>query len=318
MKAMQITRSMTAVNPAYGMLHAAIDEALEHMKAPQPISDESIHDARKALKKARAALRLLQNGMSKRTYQTENSGLRDAGRFLSPFRDAKSLIDAFDSLHERYGDKLKSVKIAPLQKILHANLTRARRHFLHTPTELKNCIRLLKDCTALAKKEKFSSIDSAAIETGLRHIYQKGRKAHAEADTVRTPEALHEWRKQVKYLLNAMEGLHPSERGGIVKILKRMDQLADHLGNDHDLVMLSQEIARGAYVPVNSEVIKTLHALIDQRRTKLQKKAFGLGKKLYDRKPKRFTKRILKQIPPTAAATLVRKAPSKKSGIRAI
>lgn len=301
MKAMQTTRSVTAVNPAYGMLHAAIDEALGHMKAPQPISDESIHDARKALKKARAALRLLQNGMSKRIYRTENSGLRDAGRFLSPFRDAKSLIDAFDSLHDRYGDKLKGVELAPLQKILHANLTKARRHFLHTPTELKNCIRLLRNCTTVAKKEELSSIDSEAINAGLRRVYQRGCKARAEADTVRTPEALHEWRKQVKYLLNAVEGLHPSEKGGVVKILKRIDQLADCLGNDHDLVMLSQEIARGAYVPVDSEVIKTLHALIDQRRTKLQKKAFGLGKKLYDRKPKRFTKRILKQIPSTAA-----------------
>ena len=293
---MQTTRPATPVNPAYGMLHAAIGEAVEHMKAPQPISDESIHDARKALKKARAALRLLQDGMSKPVYRTENAGLRDAGRFLSPFRDAKSLIDAFDSLHDRYGDKLTSVKLAPLQKILHGNLTKARRHFAHTPTELKNCIRLLKDCTNLAKKEEFSSIDAHSIETGLLRIYRKGCKTRVEADTARTPEALHEWRKQVKYLLNAVEGLHPSERGSVVKILKRIDQLADCLGDDHDLVMLSQEIARGTYAPVDSEVIKMLHALIDQRRTKLQKKAFGLGEKLYDWKPKRFTKRMLKQI----------------------
>lgn len=309
MKAVQTVRATPSGNPAYGMLHAAICEALEHLKAPPPISDESIHDARKALKKARAALRLLQDGMSKRTYRTENSGLRDAGRFLSPFRDAKSLIDAFDSLHDRYGDKLKSVKLAPLQKILHANLTKARRHFLHTPTELKNCIRLLKDCTTLAKKAEFSSIDSETIETGLRRIYREGLKARAEAETARTPEVLHEWRKQVKYLLNGVEGLHPSEKGSVGKIWKLIDQLADCLGNDHDLAMLSQEIARGTYAPVDSEVIKMLHALIDRRRTKLQKKAFSLGEKLYDWKPRRFTKRILKQISPTAAAPSVREAP---------
>jgi CHAD domain-containing protein len=285
----------TPANPARRSLQTAIGEALKQVNAPRPISDEAIHDARKALKKARAALRLLQGGMSKAAFQRENSGLRDAGRFLSPFRDAKSLIDAFDSLQDRYGDELQDAEFAPLQKILHANLTKARRHFLRTPTELENCIRLLKDCIALTKKEDFLSINPDTINTGLRRIYRKGSKARAEAETARTPEALHEWRKQVKYLLNAIDALHLSQKGEVAKILKWTDHLADCLGNDHDLAMLSQETARGAYVPVNADVIKTLHALIDRRRAKLQKRAFGLGKKLYDKKPKRYARNMLEQ-----------------------
>ncbi|MDQ3187247.1 MAG: CHAD domain-containing protein, partial [Pseudomonadota bacterium] len=201
-------RSGTPANPACRLLQTAIGEALEQVNAPQPISDEAIHDARKALKKARAALRLLQDGIRKGTYQTENSGLRDAGRFLSPFRDAKSLIDAFDSLHDRYRDELQDAELAPLHKILHGNLTKARRHFSRTPTELENCIQLLQKCIALTKKEDFSSINSKTINTGLQRIYQKGRKARIEAETAQTPEALHEWRKQVKYLLNAADAFH--------------------------------------------------------------------------------------------------------------
>ncbi|MGH8763615.1 MAG: CHAD domain-containing protein [Nitrosospira sp.] len=286
----------TPVNPACRSLQAAIREALEQVSAPQPISDEAIHDARKALKKARAALRLLQDGMSKPTFRRENSELRDAGRFLSPFRDAKSLIDAFDSLYDRYENKLQDVELAPLRQILHANLTKARRHFSGTPAELENCIRLLKDCIALTKKRDFSSIRSETIGTGLRRIYRQGSKARAEAERARTPEALHEWRKQVKYLLNAAGDLHLSQEGDVAKTLKWADHLADCLGNDHDLTMLSQEIARGAYAPVDADVIKMLHALIDRRRTKLQKRAFGLGKRLYDKKPKEYVKNMLKQI----------------------
>ena len=286
------TRSNMPANPGCKLLQQAIDLALEEVSATPPISDEAIHDARKALKKARAALRLLQGGMNKTTYRSENFRLRDAGRFLSPFRDAKSLIDAFDSVRDRYGDELRGFELAPLQKILHANLTKARRHFSHTPTEQENCIRLLKDCVALAKKEDFASIDSEAINSGLRGIYRKGCKAHTKAGTARTPEALHEWRKQVKYLLNAVEGLEPSEKGNIAKLLKWTEGLADSLGDDHDLAMLSQETARGTYAPVEAEVIKTLHGLIDRRRIKLQERAFRLGKKLYDKKPKQFAKNI--------------------------
>lgn len=285
------------VNPAYILMHTAIDEALKQVNVPQPISDEAIHGARKALKKARAALRLLQDGMSKATYRLENSELRDAGRFLSPFRDARSLIDAFDSLHDQYGDKLQQTELAPLQKILHANLTKARRHFSRTPIESENYIRLLRDCLARTKKEDFASINPKAINTGLRRIYRKGCHARAEAEAARTPEALHEWRKQVKYLLNVADALHLSRKGSVAKRLKLTGHLADCLGYEHDLAMLSQETARGAFAPVDADTIKTLHALIDRRRAKLQKRAFGLGKKVYGKKPKKFVRIILKRAP---------------------
>ena len=110
------TRTNTPANRACKVLQQAIGEALEEVSLPPPISDEAIHDARKALKKARAALRLLQDGMSKTTYQLENSRLRDSGRFLSPFRDAKSLIDAFDSLRDRYGDGFEALSLPPFRR----------------------------------------------------------------------------------------------------------------------------------------------------------------------------------------------------------
>ena len=289
-------QSETAGHPAEKLLRSSVGEALDRLKAPQPISDEAIHEARKALKKARAALRLLQDGMSKTTYQAENSRLRDAGRFLSPLRDARSLIEAFNSLHERYNDELQGVELAPLQKILHGNLAKARRH-LHPQgksADLESCIRLLEDSLDLAKQADFSSINSSSIGPGLRRIYQKGRKAYAQAKTIPTTEALHEWRKQVKYLFNAMDGLHSSKRdresGKVVKILKRADRLADYLGDDHEFAMLAQETARGAYAAIDGDVLKKLDALIGPRRVKLQKRAFRLGKKLYDEKPKQFTK----------------------------
>jgi CHAD domain-containing protein len=286
----------TTGHPADKLLRSSACEALERLQAPQPISDEAIHDARKALKKARADLRLLRDGMSKTVYQVENSRLRDAGRFLSPLRDARSLMEAFDSLHDRYIEELQAVELGPLQKILQGNLAKVRRH-LHSQgksTDLENCIRLLEGSVELAKQEDFSSINSSTVGPGLRRIYRKGRKAYAEAKTVPTTEALHEWRKQVKYLLNAIDGLHSSKknqgRGKVEEVLKRADRLADYLGDDHELAMLVQETARGAYASIEGDVIKRLDALIESRRKKLQKRAFRLGKKLYDDKPKQFTK----------------------------
>jgi CHAD domain-containing protein len=300
----QATRPEPPANPIYRQLRETIDEALEQLEPARPVPDENIHTARKSLKKARAMLRLLRDGMSNDAYQAENSGLRDAGRVLSPIRDARSLIDAFDSVHDRYTKELEQVELDPLRKILHLNLTKAR-HGLHLDSparsaELKNCIRGLEDCLVLTKREDFAAIDPAVAGSGLQRIYRTGRKAFAEARAVRTTEALHEYRKQVKYLFNAIDGLRASQDDGNSKtnskILKRAERLGDRLGDDHELAVLSLEISRATYIPVDSNVIRILHELIERRRVKLEKDALRLGKKLYAQKPGKFKKDLMKQV----------------------
>ncbi len=66
----------------------------------------------------------------------------------------------------------------------------------------------------LTKREDFAAIDPAVAGSGLQRIYRTGRKAFAEARAVRTTEALHEYRKQVKYLFNAIDGLVDSHNNG--------------------------------------------------------------------------------------------------------
>ena len=307
------TNPAPKTSPICRLLNDTIDEALKQLEPAQPVPDENIHTARKSLKKARATLRLLRNGMSAEAYQAENSGLRDAGRVLSPIRDARSLIDAFDSLHDRYANELEGVKLVPLQKILHSNLTEARRRLhLDLPAksaELKNCIRILEDCKVLSRHEHFSAIDPAVTSPGLQRIYRTGRKAFAKAKAARTTEALHEYRKQVKYLFNAIDGLDAAHNNGNngnngnSKILKWADRLGDRLGDDHELAVLSLEISRAMYMPVNSDVIRILHELIERRRVKLEKNALKLGKKLYKPKPKKFRKDLMKHVQLSSSAS---------------
>jgi hypothetical protein len=290
-------------NPAASLLHAAASEALKQLTAVRPIPDAAIHEARKSLKKARAALRLLRDGVSDTAYLRENARLRDAGRLLTPLRDAKSLIDALDSLQKRYASKLPDSGLAPLNKILHANLARAHRHFhpgaTHQSAELNNCVTLIQNSLAMAKRQKIRSIEPVHIGSGLRRIYREGRKAHAEARADPTTERLHEWRKQVKYLLNATDGLRSmgSNGNGVKKMLKRADCLADLLGNDHELAMLALEIDRVNQASASADaMIKTLHRFIDRSRAKLQKRAFKSGTKLYDQKPRQFSKRACARV----------------------
>jgi CHAD domain-containing protein len=78
----------------------ALEEAAAHLRGSEP-RDEAIHDARTAIKKVRAVLRLLRDPLGAR-YDRENDRLRDAGRRLSALRDADALEETLRSLHGQY------------------------------------------------------------------------------------------------------------------------------------------------------------------------------------------------------------------------
>lgn len=293
-------QAVKPINPIYGLLRQTIDEALDQLEPTRPILDESIHNARKSMKKSRAELRLLRKGMPDVAYQAENSRLRDAGAALSPVRDSRSLFDAFDSLQDKFDKELEGVDLAPLEKILRSNLAKARSQLqLDTPdksAELQNCNHLLESCLSLAKKEYFSSIDSSAIHSGVKRIYRKGRSAFAKAKAERTTEALHECRKQAKYLFNALNGLAVATLDGNSKVMKRANRVGERLGDDHELAMLSEKISGGAYASVTPTTVNFLQRLIEQRRAKLQSDALRAGKKLYGEKPREFTEKAMQNV----------------------
>jgi hypothetical protein len=261
-------------NPATRELRAAIVDALEHLQR-LPLSDDSVHEARKSLKKARAALRLLRDGLDEAAYRAENAALRDAGRLLSPLRDPKSALAALDVLCKRYPGKTRMLR---LEKLRHALGERPERAPPAPPAGL------LKRSLERAEKPDFARIGTGPLERGLRRIYRQGRKAFAEAQSAGTTEAFHEWRKQVKYLANALHIVYGHDK--LKKIVKRAVKLAGRLGDEHDLAVLSQR------TNALKDPGRRLSPLIERRRTKLQRRSFALGKRLYRRKPGRFVERL--------------------------
>ena len=77
-----------------------IDEACRCLAGTHP-SDADIHGARKALKRARATLKLARDALPRHSYRVDNSTLRDAARPLSEVRDARVLIESLDDLAAR-------------------------------------------------------------------------------------------------------------------------------------------------------------------------------------------------------------------------
>src|SRR4051812_49346273 len=73
-----------------------LDDALRQMRRPR--GEEAVHEARKAVKKIRALLRLVQSDVDDAVFDRENAALREIGRRLSAIRDADVLVSVVKSL----------------------------------------------------------------------------------------------------------------------------------------------------------------------------------------------------------------------------
>jgi hypothetical protein len=66
----------------------------------------AVHDARKALKRLRATVRLSPDAVGEEMHERENVAYREAGRRPSAGRDADVLLQTLGGLCERFADEL--------------------------------------------------------------------------------------------------------------------------------------------------------------------------------------------------------------------
>jgi CHAD domain-containing protein len=260
-----------------------IAKALEALDGKK-LSDEVVHSARKELKKARATLRLLRDALGDALYKRENAVLREAARPLSEVRDAKVLLDTLDRVVCRYGAPARALPLEGLRQALHREYGAKRRRILERPNALKPQRDALRRIYERAAHWPIGDHGWSVIGVGLKRMYRQGRKALAIAQANPSPENLHEWRKQVKYLWHELQVLEPLRPEAIGKLADRAHRLGDYLGDHHDLSVLHTKVVDMADAYPHAGCRSALLDLIDQYRTRLQDKAFVLGRRLYKEK----------------------------------
>ena len=265
-------------------LRGEIERALGLLSRERALDDEAIHAVRQALKRARAALRLLRDAVTDAAYRRENRSLRDAARPLAPARDAAVMLDLVDELmagrklrrHRallaRLRAEFREAHARSLSRARAARASRAMRALLEQTLERTAHWRLPRD-------------PRPVYRTGLQRIFARGRDELQAALTRDSAAALHEWRKQAKYLGTALS-LVTGER---TKAAKAANEIARRLGDDHDLAALGAALGRTADA-------RALRARLEEKRGKLQKRAVKLARRLYRQSPDRFAARLARDL----------------------
>jgi CHAD domain-containing protein len=284
---------------ALGQLDVAI-EALEGGTKASP--EQRVHEARKALKRLRALVRLLRDELGEQSYERESALLRDAGRGLARARDAEVLLSTLEDLIARHPGRLAGRRgVLRLRARLQQERDGAAALALADSATHAGALAELRALRARVSEWQLAELGGIeAVEPALERLYGKGRgrmrraaKAKGESRRTRT---LHEWRKRVKDLRYAAEML------GVQKLAKRADELGELLGEEHDLAVLAQRVRREAKAGRASGAPgrrsrKLLLKLIAGRRRKLRKRALRDGERLYARKPASFVRRVRRRAP---------------------
>jgi CHAD domain-containing protein len=271
------------------IMRRQVKNAFEAIQGRAP-SDSDIHGARKDLKKARAALRLLRVTLGDSLYSRTNAALRDAARPLSLVRDSKVLVEQLDALVDHFGAPARALRLDKLRRALRREHSAARRQ-LRRASSLGRQVAALRALLARSTRWPAGAQGWAAIGAGLRRVYGKGRTALARARAHPSPENLHEWRKQVKYLWHQLQVIEPLRPRIIGRLARDAHQLASLLGDDHDLAVLRVKVEQNA-AGFDGRTASALIALIERRRVELEGKAFVLGGRIYRGEPRVFALRF--------------------------
>jgi CHAD domain-containing protein len=258
-----------------------IERAIHSLKTQR--NDEGVHAARKACKRARAALRLMRPSLGSPFYRQQNRRIRDAAKPLTTVRDAFVLTQSRDALQT----------CPALRRVLMTHYRAQRKTFEAEGRQIS--LAKLQTSLEQIKVPRSSSSEIASTIAGMRKVYKSGRVAMADAKS-RTDETLHEWRKQTKYLLSAFDLLQAVYAVVFKKRRRSANKLAEILGEDHDLAVLATMLYKHRIrdLPLEKEIQK--------RRRRLQRQARTVGPKLYRMAPRRFERKIARGLAPKLTA----------------
>jgi CHAD domain-containing protein len=279
--------STAAVSTMAGQLEQAIDR-LGRGRGQDPAG--ALHDARKNLKKSRSLLRLMRGGLPRKTYRREMRFLRDCGRALSGARDADALVATLSELSDRYVGQIPATAFEQLETRL---ADRARAAEARADLGAVGEITVLRQARGRLETWPTEKLSRSGFAKELGRAYRRGHDAMQSVRRDPTVANLHEWRKRVKDLWYQQRLLQEAWSPVLKAQATQAHELADLLGGDHDLAVLSSVMRRDdgpqQNVPADTDPVIEL---AEHRREELQAQALLLGQRIYGERPKAFSRRI--------------------------
>jgi CHAD domain-containing protein len=266
-----------------------LERARDELRKARPPHDEAIHEARKSVKKVRAILQLIDDdggsglgGSAKR--------LRSVNRTLSDLRDADVMIETLAGLRTRHPKLFSEHTFA---RVRH-DLVDRKREATKTAGrngDWKSVDRKLRTARQQAKRWAPAHHQSGALRRGIQGAHRRGRKAMTRAKAQQQASDFHAWRKEIKALWYALRLVEHND-SGLRRDIRALHRAETLLGDDHNLVVLCEQLASDITVCRGPVDIDRLRLMADRDQCRLREQAIDRVQHIYERRSGAYARAI--------------------------
>ena len=267
-----------------------IDKAIEALSVAPEERAEGVHQARKRFKELRALLRLVRKPLGDE-FQRENHRLRDLGRALAESRDATAMLESWDALAKRFPSLFAEADFKKTRRRLQARAKQAESGATDLDTRIGEVIDQLQDARSCVDTWPLQTKGFDLLAGGVKRTYADGCAELAKARHDLSDEQLHQWRKRVKDHWYQTRLLAPSWPKLMQLRSDSLKELADLLGDDHDLAMMTELMQAQPALFGDDTLRERLGTAVAERRSELQSAALKLGEEIYADAPKELVAR---------------------------
>ncbi|MEO8009529.1 MAG: CHAD domain-containing protein, partial [Betaproteobacteria bacterium] len=244
-----------------------------------------VHETRKYLKKARAALRFAAGEMDRRTWKREDRCLRKMAQLISEVRDAEVRLETVRQLREFARGKKRSFR--ETEELLAFELDSFLAAFSEWPEEAKQ--RLTRALDRI-RAWPLDDLRCKQLRKCVQKTYKRGRRALNGATKKTSTKNLHTFRKRAKELWYQLRVLRPLAPAVFAELNDELKAIGQYLGQVHDLAFVAERLS--AIGSVRKHGDRILNALIDSREKELEQTAIALGERFYAERPRQFGRRL--------------------------
>ena len=284
-----------------------VESALAIAGGEEEPDDTPVHETRKHLKKARAALQMVADEIGRRHFKKQDHCFRDVGRLISDVRDAEVRLQTVRQLQE-ITRRSSQQTFRKTEELLLGELEHFMAAFAGWQKQAVPQLEKLRDAIVAWPVE---NLDCKEIRCAVQRAYKAARHALACAKTKPSPENFHEFRSEAKRLLYQLRILRPINPLVLGALIDDLDAVGEVFGRSHDLYFLGERLRRDDGQPPARETSE-LVAVIETSEVELQNRGVDLAERFFEERPRVFGHRLgswlqhwLRGEAPTVADALV-------------
>ncbi|MGY6709497.1 MAG: CHAD domain-containing protein [Rhizobiaceae bacterium] len=263
-----------------------IDQVRRHALAVAENPLKSPHEARKAIKKIRAVLRLAR-GADKSFYRSENARWRDISASLAGPREAAALIETVDRFIGEFADDGNRSTLLTLRAHLVMRLEMLKSTTDALEAAGRDCV---AGCDEGARAVAHWPLPRAAkagahlLAKGAKRAWKEAEAARQEASRTGAEDDFHDLRKAVKRHWAHLALLRDFWPAPVKKRREAVEALGDMLGELNDIYVMEGHMRTGE-IETGFDTEGRFARLLERKRLELCRDSLAEAEKLFGKPP---------------------------------